>query len=375
MSEFDDKIFLVIGNGFDLHCGLSSKYIDYFNSRGYAEFCGLVDGMLANKDIKTAAEMADVILKNEKFNDKFWLVFFFCHSYAQPIAGHNWCDIEALLDDFLEGKDIFRYSNGQIHNKRYLPLNVNGYNKDDWASYLLTQLTIRGDFGSTSKSDKDFNDYLLNEVKKLEKDFGDYLKEKSNKPQYRINAKRLLEELSGILYSPTTTEIAWIDSFNYTNPFEDPRYEGKVRNIHGNTDNPIFGISINASSTADKPIKNEVYYFTKKSRQLSLGIQPIHGSINDMQEVLIYGHSLNEQDQAYFQALFDIMKLDDAGVPEPKLVFGYSVTGPKDDEKAALERTSKMVTDLFRRYETNKKNDNILQLLLFTGRIQFRLIA
>lgn len=375
MGNMDDKIFLVIGNGFDLHCGLNSKYIDYFNSRGYVEFRNLIDGLLKNEKIKTAAEMADVILKNEKFNDKFWLVFFFCHSYVKPIGGHNWCDIETLLDDFLEGKDIFRFYGIRIHNSQYHGFDESATDKNDWASYLLTQLAFKTGFGAMDKNHRKFHEYLLDELKKLEKDFGKYIKEKSSNLGYLENVKNLMIELSGILSSPTTTEIAWIDSFNYTNPFEDLSYEGKARNIHGNTGNPIFGISINASRSEKETIKNEVYYFTKKSRQLSLGIQPIHDSINDMQEVLIYGHSLNEQDQAYFQALFDIMKLDDASVPEPKLVFGYSVHGAGDDEKAALERTSKMVTDLFRRYETNKKNDNILQLLLFTGRIQFRLIA
>ena len=101
-----DNVKLVIGNGFDLYCGLKTKYSDYFlhnisknkilkqwiidfapKVRIYANF--------TNKIEKRSDFWVD-FEHSEKAN--FWDIFFFIISYEETeIDNWTWYDIEKIM--------------------------------------------------------------------------------------------------------------------------------------------------------------------------------------------------------------------------------------------------------------------------------------
>lgn len=69
-----DNTLLVIGNGFDLQCGLKSSYKDFF-------------GWLRQN--------------NKRATDNLWTV----HFLNNPLNGNLWIDVEYRLQEVLDKKD------------------------------------------------------------------------------------------------------------------------------------------------------------------------------------------------------------------------------------------------------------------------------
>lgn len=86
------KVKLVIGNGFDLHCGLHTRYYDYY--------CKKIQIFSFIKELYKSYEKTNTInIDDEKIKDiSTWSVFFALNSFRYTYTNERfWCDIERLM--------------------------------------------------------------------------------------------------------------------------------------------------------------------------------------------------------------------------------------------------------------------------------------
>ena len=360
---------VIIGNGFDLECGLRSDFGSFIVSRA-AEFAKN-DGDLGLQYTHT---IWDVIL--------------------QGLDDDDWCDIEKAIaawvspEDLTEGtslsfqKAIHRFVD---HNeKRTLYLDPSFIDKD--LAVYLGQYTS----ANSSLTKKDLFSISRKDLRILERDFSRYLSHllKDN-GQYLESSGRLLSQM--LAYDrpdETTHEIEEsILSFNYTPAppaFRDPSYRAKYVNIHGVLGKEIvFGIDgTNRMNDAN------ALPFTKTYRIMSfdsLGTntlvrRPSSSRANDLQTKVVkfYGHSLGDADYSYFQAIFDEIELYESDV---KLVFfyrSYEAKGKKLSEEEVKEEMMNKVIKLLTAYGQTLDNKdhgkNLIHKLLLEGRLSIVLI-
>ena len=90
---------LIIGNGFDKHCGLSSSFEDYFKSRFF---------------------FGDGSYNGPLIADNVWNLIFFYRYYANQSGGYidrvysddiKWMDIEGLINDLFRTKKLNEKTN------------------------------------------------------------------------------------------------------------------------------------------------------------------------------------------------------------------------------------------------------------------------
>lgn len=168
---------LILGNGFDLHCGLESSYKDFFE-----------------------IEILDIILEKDWNITKmrndcsgFWENLFLQYYLKRRNDNYKWCDIESIVKEtlftifikshnqFLNNKKIYEVALSNLLDK--VPLNeIKCFSKID--EFLIEY--IMNYFNNTKIIDNlhyDFNtikiktiEHLLHELNNLENRFCKYLK-------------------------------------------------------------------------------------------------------------------------------------------------------------------------------------------------------
>lgn len=365
------KQLLIIGNGFDLNCGLKSSYIDFY----------------------------DACIRKKTFEDEpnnFWQRLLCQYNKTNYSSNNNWCDIEEIIRETLHsvnyygGTPIFRiawqytsqredpifYENDPIYNfiLRYC---VKYYYKNIFSEIFESTNTI-----PIEEIRIHINTHLLQELKNLEKQFCEYLKSQlSNK--YLAETTYLFGDLlfpSSQNYSVTMGDFEHVNvlSFNFTNPLE-IIYEKKLSqysNVHGtlcgnkckncSASNVIFGID---DSQAKKEKENYLRLFSKTYRTL-LDISDTPSVLppkDGKTKIKFFGHSLNKADYSYFQSIFDYYGIyEHSGV---SLEFFYAPF--KDNAK---DETADKVYNLINQYGstlTNKdQGKNLMHKLILEKRIK-----
>ena len=238
---------------------------------------------------------------------------------------------------------------------------------------------------------------LLAELRELEKDFNDYLINEldSLDLSYQKKAIDLIYKIFSKAYPFSNSKEAVpynIISFNYTTPWDrgekvtifDEVFENNlidVKNLHGvlshDTSKIIFGIDDELIS----PLSNE-YIFTKPSRTLDLYSQDrdsqeefeifqkfidIRSLMPDtIENVVFYGHSLSQADYGYFKIMLDKF------IPRNNVVFTfiYNVHSATTDVKARRD-IIKRISSLFGEYSKLKQsNTDIFVNLIQNNRIR-----
>jgi len=364
---------LVLGNGFDLYCQLNTRYPDYFNDQikgKYAQFPKWgkkVRGCIYNLN---ATNDNEVYIPNIKLTDDInvWDVLFYYESGRKNRK--NWCDVESFIYNFFylkqsHGDTYFDILYERINEKKFAS------NDESWLNYpTLYFLTIE----APTKTKIEFATYLLTELFKFEKHFGEYV------------YNEFLEKLESD-YKPklnyffndvfTKWDIQSIDTFNYT-PIETAisDYESSIVNhINGDFKAPIFGIDSSKFSS-----RNPGYIFTKTYRRMTADFyegETIKCSLNsDFDDLVIFGHSLNEQDYNYYFPLFDYMNLMDVSSTKGILFYYHIYDGKK--ERIIKNGNVKNLIEMLNAYEKYKtdKNDEfrLVDSLSSQGRLRFRKI-
>ncbi|MFW8666004.1 AbiH family protein [Enterococcus entomosocium] len=395
---------LVIGNGFDLHCGLNSSYGDYFETKFTKEVKDFLDDL--KKDYESLKNLSKynrlepmpifshIYFKNPEINRRkikkmfdlaapvsnlpipsnlndlsFWDLLFYFQKDDIP---NEWNDIEKRIKSFV-GKEIYL-------NNCFRPIGESSI-------YNLVSSTFYNYFDNDRflKFDDEIS-FLKKELDLLEKHFSQYLlKNKSSKKNYisdSINFANKLLDMEGLKEADTINIL----NFNYTNPFEKkyilnhysktgiahPHVVLHVRNIHGTLEeeDTIFGIDPKNVKTTDKS-----FTFTKTYRQLIGNISKTSNELvftSTDNEVIFYGHSLSSLDYSYFEAIFDKLNLHDSNA---RLVFKFTAFSGKTIEEISLDYVDK-ITKLLEEYASTLENkdhrENLVSRLLLENRISIQ---
>lgn len=359
---------LIIGNGFDLHCGLQSSYKDFFRMT-------ILD---------TLGEPFNLIQMKIGVSG-FWehLLFEYYKTYAY--TDYNWCDIESIIQETLWSIFIDQNTNDDCLLKKALnlikiqhitkfqtktPETIENYIVLYCVNYLVSNNMI---YLSYDEIKEPFGEHLLEQLKLLEKGFCRYLQsnilheQQGINKKYIINAINLLGKLTGntslhyddiyqMIVSKETPDSnsqifipkkgdalsnefselnnVHILSFNYTALFDvllvdSPCYfnnvHGKLCNKLCNGDcnsNIIFGID---DTLIQSQIDNSVLRLFSKTYRKMFDISTPTSILPPNDEPLtikFYGHSLSKADYSYFQSLFDYYDIYENN--DVRLIFYHS---------------------------------------------------
>ena len=350
------KVKLVIGNGFDLHCGLHTKYSDYY--------CKHVDDFLYINSLYDDYVNSGHLFEDDKIkNLSVWSVFFALNSSKKPKENkRQWCDIEKLmLSSFLKESDkktnSGTYLISNIHwdsIKKRIGTNTSPNNHIE--RFVVDFVKFRMKLFNTHIDG--FYRFLLNELKIFEHSFGEFVNnqihvhwfEHCNPGQIHLHTPYIRMAIDTISELCNEANLVAIDSFNYGSIYDESVVE-KIQNINGNTESPIFGVD-----SIFKP-KDERFIFTKTGRRIDSDLLTYnYQSKPDFENVVIFGHSLNEADYNYFFPLFDKINLSDT-LASGVVVFAYSIF-EKENEDPIRDQLRKSLSDLLYAYAVDRKLPN-----------------
>ena len=399
------KQLLIIGNGFDLACGLKSSYKDFFdnylkaisstNSKMYWERYFQKTSYLNNNnddyswtDIETQIfiqlQNVEFLIENNLLKYKYYLNEDELKEQINLILteSNKNTTLDSLMNTFYLLYSIFEYS--IIDN----PLKLNN---------VLTK--IKNDL---LKLEKQFTNYLSNEIQnansKIETNnetATTIFTENSYFIKSRILFATLLlfhinvndtplsvpsiEILQKFVNSNLLTETLDVDSlsnfgivenyvlsFNYTKPFPFPN----IRNIHRNLNNwnIIFGIDYDKVNTF---FSNQPTQFTKSYRILENKLNSDMTIPSDLNKILFYGHGLGEADYSYFQTIFDTVDLYHGNT---KLIFFWNNFNDKDQYNIQVERVTNLIEKYGQTFTNKDHGRNLFTKLLLENRIIFEQI-
>ena len=353
------KQLLIIGNGFDLACGLKSKYTDFFET-----------------------------IDPKKNEQNYWYYVFECLKNYNLFPSYEWSDIELQILNQLKNLEILYQNNfihtlksktnhliGPLEDEINLMITERNLNDITCDSLLITYMGLKETNHSTipetlSKAhdiifhyltllEHDFNDFLSEQIYLAEVKIDNYFNNDSNENSHHnyfpkaflllfhlfawypraplsekckeINLKSSNEEPTLFnrkisLIQDDKIIIAENDllSFNYTVPY---RFMD-ICNIHGSLQNGgiIFGIDYEKVISTFKipPVR-----FTKSYRIIKNNFHPNFDLTKKYDSILFFGHGLGEADYSYFQSIFDSIDLYHS---KTKLVFfWYNYTNNSDE--------------------------------------------
>lgn len=388
---------LVLGNGFDLECGLQTRFYHFFDPRIEA---------LDNQDWKTTGELEglgyaatptvwDFLLRSKMYapwysvedavNDLV-LSAGDGKSPATGIAAKLIARISSLTAtgdgaDTRPGKD-----SAALSNEEDLITSAAEFIAFDCANELI---------GSDAHwSPQKLVEYLGVQLKELEDNFSGYMMSicKGN-DDYVKRSHQLLGWMLADLWPMEERLIlnTTVLSFNYTNPCKQSADKSAaigIINVHGSLDEGII-FGIDGTKCSDNPL---AFPFSKTYRVMTAGTDFGEGAVHaaggtllsrETRVIKFFGHSLGEADYAYFQAIFDSVNLY---ASDTKLVFYYKPhlrpgesnnANPLSEQRAKNTMASR-VTILLTEYGKTLDNEdhgrNLMHKLMIEGRLEVRLL-
>lgn len=380
---------LILGNGFDLHCGLKSSYKDFFQST----ILDTIGGRYGLPQMKAGVS-------------GFWETLLFGYYTTFGKVNYNWCDIETIIKNTVlaignRNKGL-AFEALESVKRREDPNEIKSvYGTIEHFLYIKCMSIFYDTLysGKTYSDDEAYSlliNRILQELHKFERGFCKYIKnnivnpnnEKEYNTQYIVNAMNLLNTLTGftdIQYetiddiiereeeeyweqcSPTMRQSAWrekhilskefanlhsvnILSFNYTALFDILEVQSPClyNNVHGklcmnkcaencSTSNIIFGIDDTIVQSQDENF--EIHKFSKTYRKMlyANAESRVLPTKDNPLEIKFYGHSLSEADYSYFQSIFDYYNLYENS--KVSLMFYYSKGFEQTDEVYRLINT------------------------------------
>jgi hypothetical protein len=324
-----NNVLLIIGNGFDLQCKLPSSYNDYFNycsddNIWYKKY--LVKGSTILTRIIEDRNMNIKFLDRDSFFENFTMWDLLFITSRQFVKGEvRWCDIEKEIDKSLKldesGKSLWRDVQFRVQTA-HRTLYMQGENYFSERINLLALLFIcRYDIDYKNLNEEYMHKLIFEELTIFEKRFSDYISSKIN-DEYRKKAKKLFSVLFSLDGNKTNgkNSLRTVISFNYTPLANDMIPFGlcsSFNNVHGivGTDicDIIFGIDDYIVEKDKKLYHSSSVYFSKSYRKIKkLHASDMHDKSllkENINNIVIYGHSLNSADYSYFQSIFDFYKL------------------------------------------------------------------
>lgn len=371
------NVKVVIGNGFDLHCGLHTTYSDYY-CKNYKKYLYIQD--LYKKYEETDKLSLD--FNDEKINSlNSWDVFFALNSSKNPKeCKQRWCDIEkmilASLYQYDEVSDVNTTANS-LYSKINWPTVNNCLAKDKLATNHIDRFVVsfcKGKMNFCKYRASNFYQFLVDELKDFEKNFGNFIYyqlhdswyERCNPGQVFLNTAYIKMAIDTLNELCNEKNLVGIDSFNYSYIHTEKMMK-LIQHINGSWDNPIFGID-----TIFEP-KDNSFLFTKTSRRIDSDMfDDSFDAKPTFDNLVIFGHSLNEADYSYFFPMFDKLHLIDS-LASNVIVFAYSIY----DEEKELNIKSKLRQSISNILYSYAKSKNLIdpERFLDSLSIQKRIIT
>lgn len=398
----DSAQLLIIGNGFDLHCGLPSSYKSFFESTildTHGEHFGL-------KQLKSNVS-------------GFWEGLLLEYYKVNKDDKYNWCDIESIIQNTLW------YINSNLW-KRALdftrtnqdPMDYNELNGSvdkylfRYCALFFYDLAKQRTSNSEKAELQCLLTKILQELNNFEKRFCKYIRHnivqengKGLNTQYIINAVNLLADLTNFtdyLYSDIWQMVVrpqnaplrlmrnykladefsklkdtYILSFNYTSVFDYLLVKSPCayNNVHGKlcesacekdckASSVIFGID--DSLIQAKRENSELRLFSKTYRKMTGIVAPakIMPSNDIPVTIKFYGHSLSKADYSYFQSIFDYYNI--YGNNNVDLIFYYSKGYEQTD---AIYR---LINSYGQSFDNKEQGKNLMHKLLLENRLKMQ---
>lgn len=403
---------LILGNGFDLACGLPTSYNAFFDWRfniieklyeeiedllgnyrsyfyvqfnptnvvGNSYYDSLIESAISTNDgMKTFRsvynELREIMNIMRSKNINFFDLYFILNK--KEIA--NWNDIEREI--YVIVKNISKYDVRKSEEEVKKILDEINANKvidkfEDITIYNLFLLI----FMEECKVECNLNIYevLLKELKKFETEFQKYISEIYskivNRPTFQ---KTYIENCRKLIKFESNT---YIINFNYTSiekilEYQQYTHTPKEINVHGRYDQvTIFGIDQSVCK-----VDTDEYIFSKTYRKIAENTNSImlpekKGPRIEEQELVFYGHSLAKADYSYFQSLFDLYDIYN----QTYLTFNYSIY---DEEKSyeikqdVFHKVTKLLIDYGSTMSNKDHGKNLLHKILLEGRLKVEVVA
>ncbi len=388
---------VVLGNGFDLECGLPTRFSHFFEPRLEA---------LTTQDWEKTGKLDDL---GYEATPTAWDFLLRSRMYAP------WYSVEDAVSDLVLSAGDGKSEPTGLAAKLIARVNdlmaaggENAADPDDGAEELSDDedlLNNVSEFIAVDCADElreagkpwssqRLVDYLGTQIDKLERNFSNYMVSVSEGNEAYIERAQSL--LSWMLADgrPLEEDLVFnttVLSFNYTNPFK--RIIGRSEtvgliNVHGNLDGGII-FGIDGTKCVDNPL---AFPFSKTYRVMTAGTDFGEGAVHatgggllshETRVVKFFGHSLGEADYAYFQAIFDSVNLY---ASDTKLVFyckPHRRPGEDDGDASLLEKRTRnnmaaKVTKLLAEYGKTLDNEdhgrNLMHKLMIEGRLEVRLM-
>ena len=354
------NVKLIIGNGFDLHCGLKSSYSDYFkapsNKDKFDDIIHWLNSLEGKKNIsfdEASKAVGNFFVEKKLKKTSLWDLFF----AMDRNKSRAWNDVESLISASLirNYENVNRPSSVAYWDDVQKIIAGNLYSPQPVHSMILAAFMIKKAGGDTEslKGDR-FYFFLKNELSKFENDFGQYI---SNQVCFPNSFFNHLNRFFVAYVSKTLGEICnldnvvSLDTFNFTPCMDFKEFDkikDKVRYVNGNWASPIFGIDSSTYPSSD--VRN---IFSKTYRRMELDmILDESAPTPDFSNAIVFGHSLSSNDYSYFFPLLDKLNMTDFA-SNSKIIFDYSVYD-KEKEVSIRQDYCHAIYKLFEAYAISK---------------------
>lgn len=362
---------IILGNGFDLNCGLKSKFSDFFKTK--------------KLEIKNASDT----YTNSVCSNIWYLLLYFAYFDNFYYDGESKRFVERIKNDDplwmnVEGfikKIVATSKEDNDWMNRHLPIASQNYCGYLYRIFISRENSyVIGERNQISSLKKHFNfyfnnsvtiniyDYLYEELLKFEEDFKNYLVTQiNNSKNYKSNYDLLLSKIT-----KEKKEFFSIISFNYTGFLGNAGSEAFLKdfyNIHGSLSNNII-IGFDSSDIGEK-YYNSIKMCKAWQKMNSLESQYQLPKRENIDTIKFYGHSLGKQDYSYFHAMFDYYDIYNSTI---KLVFYYTEYGKKEKENQEIRNTFiTQVYSLLNDYAIKSGNESIVRTIVSRLQLENRL--
>ncbi len=357
------KCKLVLGNGFDLFCGLNTKFNDYnsvYNDLYCNKLDDLIDEFLKNyitsgTDSTFASDLEDI-----KDNIRLW-------DYILFKFGPNdyWYNFEEILHDFITKnlnsvKEYYNLVSKFVLKRRSY---LDRYDEDNnRLLYIATAFGLFRGFNSICSSDVFLKELILFEDK-----FGNYINNQfDGHMESMIKLSRPF--FAELLNNYTVTSI---DTFNYT-PIETSNHFARISNciyhINGSTEtHPIFGYDY--SENDEYSVKFSKTFRRIRSSYYCEEYNCKYPLADEFDDIVIFGHSLCKMDYSYYFPIFNYMHILESNYKNRIIIYYYNDDG-QDRRTELLFSLNKMLNEYSLEIE-GKVNNRLLDSLSTQGRLLF----
>lgn len=346
---------LILGNGFDLHLGLKSSFSNFFGR------CVLKNGLYEGNNLL-------YLLLYLRFYRSDNLHGFF---RAVDTTDPNWMDVESFIKKIATEPEFLRhlYESALPQTQTKILDSLQFKIRDVIKSRMGPMINYNY---STIKR------ILSEDLDAFEKQFSKYLKRRLKRiTDYDTKQQALLDKI--IKCAPVNNDfLTQIINFNYTS-VECGKYCCEA-NVHGTLNSKIV---IGYDSTEKEIDENNIFELSKEWRKIDIDFS-YDFDRKGVQSIIVYGHSLGEQDYPYFFELFDMCDFfykQNYGsswketAKQVNLYICYSKFGDKNTQKRELQKLEMNVSKLLNAYERYKypslKRNTIITNLKIKKQISF----